>query len=136
MKTLLDTNVIVRHLTQDPADLGQAATKFLASADDLVLTDVIAAETVYVLQSFYRTTRPVIAAAMRALIAMKSVTVEHEGILLHCLELYETKRIDFADAYLGAYGEAKNINTVASFDKDLNKCRTITRLDPANQDTQ
>jgi len=105
MTALLDTNVIVRHLTHDPPSMGHAATRFLSEASELLLTDVIAAETVYVLQSFYQVPRPGIAAAMRALIAMRTVRTQHAATLLRCLDLYEFDKMDFADAYLVAYAE-------------------------------
>jgi hypothetical protein len=36
---------------------------------------------------------------------MQQVTVEREVILLRCLDLYENKKMDFADVYLVAYAE-------------------------------
>jgi len=45
----IDTNVLIRHLTGDPPDLAGRATVFLAAADELLLADLIVAETVYVL---------------------------------------------------------------------------------------
>jgi len=130
MTVILDTNIIVRHLTQDPPDQGQAASRYLADATSLLLTDVIAAETVYVLQSVYRASRETIATALRALLGMKSVATEHASILQRSLDLYENKRMDFADAYIVAFAEANAITQIASFDKGLSKASTITRIDP------
>jgi len=112
MTVILDTNIIVRHLTQDPPDQGQAASRYLADAKSLLLTDVIAAETVYVLQSVYRASRKTIATALRALLGMKSVTTEHASILQRSLDLYENKHMDFADAYLVAFAEANAITQI------------------------
>ena len=53
MSAFVDTNVLVRHLTGDPADLAARATAYLGSAQGLLLTDLVAAETVYLLESFY-----------------------------------------------------------------------------------
>ena len=131
MKILLDTNVIVRHLTGDPADLAQAATGFLTNATDLVLTDVIAAETVYVLESYYRAPRNTIATALRALLAMHTVSTQNASVLLRSLDLYEHQKMDFADAYLVAYGEAQVIDAIASFDKGIGKTGAVQRIDPS-----
>ena len=47
----IDTNVLVRHLTGDPPELAARATAYLRTAPELLLTALIAAETVYVLES-------------------------------------------------------------------------------------
>jgi len=130
VKTLLDTDVIVRHLTQDPPELGQAATRFLSRQTDLVLTDVTAAETVHVLESYYRCSRQTIAVAFWALLAMRNITAENEAILLRCLDLYVMEKMDYSEAYLVAYAENRGIAAVASFDKKLDEYPEIERKDP------
>jgi len=131
---VLDTNVIIRHLTQEPADQGKAASRLLASADSLFLTDVIAAETVHVLQSVYKAPPQTIAAALRALLAMRSVTAEHSQVLRRSIDLYETHHMDFTDAYLVAAAESIGATQVASFDRGIDKAvakaSTVKRLDP------
>jgi predicted nucleic acid-binding protein len=131
VRTLLATNVIVRHLTQDPPDLGQAATRYLAKAEALVLTDVVAAETVYVLQSYYRAPREQVAGALRALLAMRSVEADSERVLLRAADLFEHEAMDFADAHLVACAESRGIDRIASFDKGIGKAKTVERIDPS-----
>ena len=58
MKAVLDTNVLVRHLTADPPEQGRRATSFLARADELLLPDLVVAELVYALESGYELERP------------------------------------------------------------------------------
>jgi predicted nucleic acid-binding protein len=53
VSAFVDTNVLVRHLTGDPADMAARATSYLRSETQLFLTDLVVAETVYVLESFY-----------------------------------------------------------------------------------
>ena len=50
MTAFLDTNVLVRHVTGDPPELAERATRFLATAEDLLLPDLILAEVAYVLE--------------------------------------------------------------------------------------
>ncbi|MGI8801667.1 MAG: PIN domain-containing protein [Solirubrobacteraceae bacterium] len=52
LSAVIDTNVLVRHLTGDPPEMAARATKLLIEADDLILTDRVLAECVYVLESF------------------------------------------------------------------------------------
>jgi predicted nucleic acid-binding protein len=52
LSAFVDTNVLVPHLTGDPAYMAAPATAFLAVADELLLTDLNLAETICVLESF------------------------------------------------------------------------------------
>jgi predicted nucleic-acid-binding protein len=125
----LDTNVIIRHLTGDPPELAEVATALLADVERLVLVDVIVAECVYVLESFYEHPREQIATAMRALLALPAVAVEDHDRLLRALELYEQARLDFAEAYLAACAELTSVRNVASFDHSLDRLESITRVE-------
>lgn len=49
----VDTNVLIRHLTGDPPAEARRATEILAASERLLLSDVIVAECVYVLDSVY-----------------------------------------------------------------------------------
>jgi len=82
VSAFVDTNILVRHLTGDPADMAQRATLYLGSASELFLADLIVAETVYVLESFYETPRDQIANAMRSLIAFDSIVCVDPALLL------------------------------------------------------
>jgi predicted nucleic acid-binding protein len=130
LSALLDTNVIVRHLTGDPPAMAKRATKFLASATELVLVDLVVAECVYVLESFYEVERPGVAESMRAALAMPTISTVDSDLLLRALELYEHMRLDFAEAYLVASAEATGIDAVASFDKSIDRVSSVNRMEP------
>jgi len=134
MTVILDTNIVIRHLTQEPADQGQAATLLLKQTSDLVLLDVIAAEIVYVLESVYKMPREAVATALRALLSMRSVSAERGQVVKRSLDLYELERMHYTDAYLVAAAEAVGATQVASFDKGIDKPVTrasnVRRLDP------
>ena len=102
MSAFVDTNILVRHLTGDPPELASRATAYLASATELLLADLIVAETVYVLESFYEVPRGQVADAMRSLIAFRSIVTVDPALLLRAIEVYELDRIDFAESYLVA----------------------------------
>jgi len=126
----LDTNVLVRHLTGDPPDLAQRATEFLAEAEELLVPDLIVAEVVYVLESFYEVERPRVAELVRAVVAFPAITVIDQDLLLRAIEIYEVDRIDFAEAYLVACAERSGIDTVASFDRSIDRVGTVRRVEP------
>lgn len=130
MSAFVDTNVLVRHLTGDPADLAARATAYLASVRELLLTDLVAAETVYVLESFYEAPRNEVATALRSLVAFESLVCVDPALLLRAVEVYETDRIDFAEAYLVACAESTGVGKVASFDRSIDRVDTIERIEP------
>jgi predicted nucleic-acid-binding protein len=100
VSAFIDTNILVRHLTGDPPSMAQRATRFLASQRDLLLADLVVAETVYVLESFYEAPRGRVAEAIRSLIAFESIVCVDPALLLRTHEVYETDGLDFAEAYL------------------------------------
>ena len=130
MSAFIDTNVLVRHLTGDPPELAARATAYLRTESELLLTDLVIAETVYVLESFYEAPRDQVADAVRSLLAFESVVSVDPALVLRALEVYEIDRIDFAEAYLVACAESTTVVTIASFDRSLDRVDTIRRLEP------
>lgn len=130
MTGFVDTNVLVRHLTNDPPSQGRRATAAISSAQRLLITDVVFAECVFVLESFYETPRAQVAAAMRSLLMLPSVRVVDDALLFRALELYEDRRLDFAEAHLVASAESSGIPTVLSFDRDLRRAEGIDWREP------
>ncbi len=130
MSAFVDTNVLVRHLTGDPADMARAATEYLRTETELLLTDVVAAETVCVLESFYGAPRGQVAQALRSLVAFDSVVCVDPALLLRAAEVYEVERVDFAEAYLVACAESTGVARIASFDRSLDRVATVERIDP------
>ena len=130
MTAFVDTNILVRHLTADPPEMAQRATHFLATERDLLLADLIVAETINVLESFYEAPRGQVAGAIRSLIAFDSVVCVDPALLLRSVEIYETDRLDFAEAYLVASAESTEVYRVASFDRTIDRIDTVTRVEP------
>ena len=126
----VDTNVLIRHLTGDPPALAARAKAFLASAVELLLADLILAETVYVLESFYESPREQVAQAARSLLALSSVVVVDPALLLRTIEVYESDRLDFAEAYLVACAESTGVGRIASFDRSIDRVSTVYGVEP------
>jgi predicted nucleic-acid-binding protein len=87
---------------EDPPQMATRATALLRAEHNLYLTDLLVAENIYVLESFYEVPRTRVAEAIRALLALGSMIVVDRGLLLRAVEVYETARLDFAEAYLVA----------------------------------
>ena len=131
MTAFLDTNVLIRHLTGEPPAQARRATAFLEQAGELLLADLIAAEVVYVLESFYEADRARVAELLRSIIAYPAVVVLDAPLFLRALEVYEVNRLDFAEAYLVANAEASGVGTIASFDRTIDRVPTVSRIEPS-----
>lgn len=131
MTAFLDTNVLIRHLIGEPPAQARRATTFLERAHELLLPDLIVAEVVYVLESFYEVERARVADLVRAIIGYRPILVVDEPLLLRALEVYELDRLDFADAYLVASAEASGVGAIASFDRAVDRVATVRRVEPS-----
>jgi predicted nucleic acid-binding protein len=130
VRALLDTNIVIRHLTGDPPDQARRATALIQGSHELILTDLILAEMVYVLESFYEVPRAEIAGMARSLLALPSIAAGDHDLLLRAVEIYEVVRLDFAEAYLVALAEFSDVKRVASFDRSIDRVKSIQRVEP------
>jgi predicted nucleic-acid-binding protein len=127
LSAFVDTNVLIRHMTGDPPAMAARATAALSVADELLLADLVVAECVYVLESYYEVERERIAELMRAALALPSIKTVDRATLLRSLEVYELDRLDFAEAYLVAQAETTDIGAILSFDRSLDRVLSVTR---------
>jgi predicted nucleic acid-binding protein len=131
VSAFIDTNVLVGHLTGDPPELAARAAAYLQIEQELFLADLVVAETVYVLESFYEAPRVQVAEAIQSLLALASIVVVDPALLLRAIEVYETDRLDFAEAYLVACAESTGVGRVASFDRSIDRVKTVERIEPS-----
>jgi predicted nucleic acid-binding protein len=61
---------------------------------------------------------------------LDSVVSVDTALLLRAVEVYETDRLDFAEAYLVACSESTGINKIASFDRSIDRVGTVERVEP------
>ncbi|GAA5502836.1 hypothetical protein Dxin01_02583 [Deinococcus xinjiangensis] len=121
---MLDANVILRFLLADHDTLSpraQAMFRRAAAGElELLIPSVIAAECVYTLKSFYKMGREDAASALAQLLSLPNVEALDGAVLREALQLFATKNVDFADAYLAALGQGLG-HSIGSFDRDLEK---------------
>jgi predicted nucleic acid-binding protein len=133
VSAFVDTNVLVRHLTGDPPRMAVRASAYLRTESELLVTDLVVAETVDVLESFYETPRTQVAEAVRSLLAMASVICVDSAMLLRTLEIYEVELLDVAEAYLVASAGSTGINKIAAFDRTIDRVGTVERVEPGRE---
>ena len=132
MTAFVDTDVLVRHLTGDPAELAARATAFLYAARDLLLTDLVVAETVDVLDVVLRSAAGIdrARAAFAARLRGRRVRRPRRSCC-RAVEVYETASVSFAGAYLVACAESTGVRRVRLVrPRRCDRVSTVDRIEP------
>ena len=131
---LVDTNVLLRFLTGQPARQAEASKRLFEAAAagtiSLDVSPVIVAEAMYTLVSFYKVDRIEAAVKVAALLRRRGVKVRDADQVFGALERLQKANVGFADAFLAAGGAEQGV-PVATFDRDLVKFKDVTRFEPA-----
>lgn len=134
-RLFLDTNVLVRFILGEPEKQAAAVAVLFKRCDEgtleLSLLPIVAAETVFVLSSFYEQGRAEIAEVLAHVLASPGIICEQRDVLLLALRRYAESKAHFVDCYLAATSGLTRC-PVASFDRGLDKLPGATRLDPAS----
>jgi len=117
----LDTNVLVRYIAQDDRkQAGQAASliESSCSAEQPGWIDtVVLCELVWVLESAYGYTRPVVANVVRQILGTAELCVDQPDVAWTALRAYENNTADFADYLIGQRNQGVGCETTYTFDK-------------------
>jgi len=116
----LDTSMVVRYLTGDPANMAEQAARVIDGEEGLQITDVVLAETAYVLTSVYRISRSVAVDHLVAFLQKQNISpfVLDKGLVLQALLLCKASgRVSFADAMLWAAARSSETKVVYSLDE-------------------
>ena len=117
----LDTNVLVRYLTQDDPDQAARATRVV----ERELTEdtpgfiglVVLVETVWVLQRLYRASAEEIRETVTDLLGSRNIVVENRDVVTRALALSRQNSCGFADAIIASSAFKAGCDKVISFDR-------------------
>lgn len=111
----LDTNVIVRVVTQDDAEQARAAVEVMREPD-LFVSKTVLLETAWVLSYTYGLGREAVGSALEGVVGYPNATIEDRGAVLLALAWY-ARGMDVADAMHLA--SARHTTELATFDRKL-----------------
>lgn len=130
----LDTNVVLRHITQDNPQQAQQARALLRQVEAGTLTittcEGVIVEIVQVLSSrtLYNLPRAEIRTHLGTILTLRGLKLPHKRAYLRALDLYATHPfLDFVDALNVAHMERAKIRTIWSFDRDFDRINAVTR---------
>jgi predicted nucleic-acid-binding protein len=122
----LDTNVVVRYLTQDEPRQCKAVNDLLdraARSEEAAfrLNAVVLAEIVWVLESVYEYGRQEISQALTQLLAVRQIEVERRQTAKLALDAFASGAADFADYLITALDREAGCQGTLTFDKTAAK---------------
>lgn len=134
-RCFVDTNLFIRYLTNDEPALADRVEQLLNEAAtgsvQLVSTELVMAETVWVLESSYNLSHTQIAPLIRGILATPGMDVINGDLVGKALVLYELQNIDFVDSYIATLMEKQGIFDIYSYDrKHLSRVKTVNRKEP------
>ncbi len=121
---LLDANYILRFLLKDNLEMYEISKDCIVNNDCIILTEVLA-EVVFVLLKVYRVPKQQISEVLIPVLKYDNIIMNDKNILIHSLEIFKNKNLDFVDCILCANSKKY---TVKTFDKKLNKCISGNQL--------
>ena len=119
----LDTNVVVRLITQDDEPQARAAERVLFRArrdgTPLFVADIVLCELAWVLRARYRLSRADIAMAIDGLLRTELILVQNPAHVDKALASYRTGPGDFADYLIREQATTMGASDVVTFDRTL-----------------
>ncbi len=115
MKIAIDTNVLVRVLTQDDETQNRIANAAIDAADAVVLTPSMLCEAVWVLSRGYRADPADIAAVVRSVLASANAEFDRPAVEAG-LSMLDAGG-DFADGVIAHEGRMHGAESFLSFDR-------------------
>jgi predicted nucleic-acid-binding protein len=121
----VDTNILVRYLTNDDADQARKATALLAGADAVLVTQTVLLELEWVLRAVYDLSSQTVHKAMLQVLGLPNVHIEKADQIGQALSWYQ-QGMDFADAFHLA--TAAGVERLVTFDQRFAKSAAARSL--------
>jgi predicted nucleic-acid-binding protein len=114
----VDTNIVVRLLTQDDASQFQKSAHIFRS-EEFFIPDTVILETEWVLRFAYQFKPTEICRALRTLFGLPNVHLANANLVAQVLKWHEDNNLDFADAFHLACSQT--FSTLYTFDNKFKK---------------
>lgn len=119
----LDTNVLVRYLTQDDAVQARKASEIIAehtvSGERCHFDPVVLCELTWVLRESYDRSKPDIIKTLDLILATKQFEIGDKDLVHEALEAFRHGRGDFADYVIGIRHRQAGCEETVTFDRSL-----------------
>ena len=120
----VDTNVLVRYITDDDPEQSRVARTLIQGAEDegdrLYINTIVVCELCWTLRGKqYRCDRPTIAAVLEKMLDARVFEFENRALVARAADEYRLGRADFADYLIGLSNDRVGCGDTVSFDTHL-----------------
>jgi len=133
----LDTNVIVRYLTQDDPKQAELANRLieqtLTAETPGFISTVALVELTWVLESGYECDRAQVATILERLLRAKPLLVERADVAWQATRLFAASKADFADCMMERIGHASGCDHTLTFDRAAVRSAGMRLVEPAHR---
>jgi len=123
---LIDTNVVLRYLLGDHAELSPRAEGFMADLSEGTkngeILDVVV-ECIYVMEKYYEIPKREIVEKLNDILNFSGIINPNRSEILEALLKYENSNTDIVDCILAARSSPEKV--VISFDRDIEKLKAV-----------
>lgn len=130
IKSLPDTNVIIRYLVRDDEAQYALAKEFFDNVRNgkkkAVILESVITECIYVLVKIYKVPKGMAAESLMDILHYKGIANHDQKELISALKLFAARNIDIVDCILCVKASEANAS-LFSFDKELNEvsCQAV-----------
>ena len=128
----IDTNILVRYITQDGVET-DAANYFLENEcsefNPGFLSLVVLCELVWVLRRAYKYENIDICMILEKIFTTREFSIEHSMIAWRALRLFKNSNADFSDHVIGETNSHYGVSTTMTLDKKAAKTVNFTLLE-------
>lgn len=116
----IDTNIFLRYLTNDDIAKADRIEKLFEAAENgkfvFITSHLVIAELVWTLESYYQLQPALIEEMLLKIINTTFIEIPEEDLIIHALDLYVNKNIDFIDAYNAYFMRETKLNRIYTYD--------------------
>ena len=124
----IDTNILIRLLTQDDPKLTAKAEAYSTAHAPLWISVSVLVETFYVLSRLYGWDKPALLALLQSMSHSRPFVFQDQPAVVNATSLWATTQAGFVDCLNTALAGAHDRGPLATFDQEAAKLPGATRL--------
>ena len=128
----IDTNILVRYITQDDELQSGVATEFIenycSNGNKIFVNHLVICELVWVLKKCYKLSKPKTITVIEHILQISQFSIENSQVIWQALTDYKRGSADFADYVVGRTNTFNNCDETVTFDKKAGKSNGFALL--------
>ena len=133
----IDTNVLVRYITQDDPDQARIVTNFLESRcsqkSPCFINHIVLCELVWVLRRCYQVDNKQALAIIEQILRTVQLQVQEPQVVWSALKMAKSGKADFADCLISMINRSEGCKFTITLDQNAAKIKGMTLINGKNR---